>query len=131
LALFYGLLEQSQDLLGDWRNTDRRKVPPLLRGIKIRHVTNGHTTGSTQYSQSETEYLLHRPLKKNTALPIRQDFRQGKLDMNGMKELFIDVLQTVMEAELEKKLGHEKSERTSKKANVCRKTTETATRKRW
>ncbi len=31
--------------------------------------------------------------------------------MNGMKELFSDVLQTVMEAELEEKLGYEKSER--------------------
>ena len=28
--------------------------------------------------------------------------------MNSMKELFSDVLQTVMEAELEKKLGYEK-----------------------
>lgn len=31
--------------------------------------------------------------------------------MNSMKELFSDVLQTVMEAELEDKLGYEKSER--------------------
>ncbi len=36
--------------------------------------------------------------------------------MNGMKELFSDVLQTVMEAELEEKLGYEKSERVSEKA---------------
>ncbi len=35
--------------------------------------------------------------------------------MNGMKELFSDVLQTVMEAELEEKLGYEKSERVSEK----------------
>ena len=33
--------------------------------------------------------------------------------MNNMKDLFSDVLQTVMEAELEKKLGYEKSERAS------------------
>ena len=33
--------------------------------------------------------------------------------MNSMKELFSDVLQTVMEAELENKLGYEKSERAS------------------
>ena len=33
--------------------------------------------------------------------------------MNSMKELFSDVLQTVMEAELEDKLGYEKSERVS------------------
>ncbi len=33
--------------------------------------------------------------------------------MNSMKELFSDVLQTVMEAELEEKLGYEKSERVS------------------
>ena len=34
--------------------------------------------------------------------------------MNSMKELFSDVLQTVMEAELEDKLGYEKSERVVK-----------------
>lgn len=33
--------------------------------------------------------------------------------MNSMKELFSDMLQTVMEAELEDKLGYEKSERVS------------------
>lgn len=33
--------------------------------------------------------------------------------MNSMKELFSDVLQTVMEVELEEKLGYEKSERVS------------------
>ena len=42
--------------------------------------------------------------------------------MNSMKELFSDVLQTVMEAELEDKLDYEKKR--------CRKITETATRKR-
>ena len=36
--------------------------------------------------------------------------------MNSMKELFSDVLQTVMEAELEEKLGYEKSARVS---NTC------------
>ena len=36
--------------------------------------------------------------------------------MNSIKELFSDVLQTVMEAELEEKLGYEKSERMSNKA---------------
>mgnify|MGYP002508570967 CR=1 FL=1 len=35
--------------------------------------------------------------------------------MNSMKELFSDVLQTVMEAELEEKLGYEKSEHVSDK----------------
>ena len=84
--------------------------------------------------------------KKNKALPIRQDLKQRKnlkgsvftmektskellkefvnsqhftstTDiMNSMKELFSDVLQTVMEAELEEKLGYEKSERVS---NAC------------
>ena len=34
--------------------------------------------------------------------------------MESMKELFSDVLQQVMEAELEEKLGYEKSERLSK-----------------
>lgn len=33
--------------------------------------------------------------------------------MNSMKELFSDVLQTVMESELEDKLSYEKSERMS------------------
>ncbi len=33
--------------------------------------------------------------------------------MNSMKELFSDVLQQVMEAELEEKLGYEKSQRVS------------------
>ena len=37
--------------------------------------------------------------------------------MNSIKELFSDVLQTVMEAELEEKLGYEKSERVS---NACK-----------
>ncbi len=36
--------------------------------------------------------------------------------MNSMKELFSDVLKTVMEAELEEKLGYEKSKRVS---NAC------------
>lgn len=51
--------------------------------------------------------------------------------INSMKELFSDVLQTVMEAELEDKLGYEKSDtcrRMTKKQ--CRKITVTVTRKR-
>ncbi len=36
--------------------------------------------------------------------------------MNDMRELFSDVLQTVMETELEEKLGYEKSERVLEKA---------------
>ena len=81
--------------------------------------------------------------KKNKALPIRQDLKQRKnlkgsvfnmektskellkefvnsqnftstADiMNSMKELFSDVLQTVIEVELEEKPGYEKSERVS------------------
>ncbi len=51
--------------------------------------------------------------------------------MNGMKELFSDMLQTVMEAELEEKLGYEKSERVSEKAEQgVSKTTEMDIRKR-
>lgn len=38
--------------------------------------------------------------------------------MNSMKELFSDVLQQVMEAELEEKLGYEKSERVSNNAET-------------
>ena len=42
--------------------------------------------------------------------------------MNSMKELFSDVLQQVMEAELDEKLGYEKSERIAKdEENGCRK----------
>ena len=42
--------------------------------------------------------------------------------MNSMKELFSDVLQQVMEAELEEKLGYEKSERiVTDDENGCRK----------
>ena len=40
-----------------------------------------------------------------------QDFTSTTEIMNSMKELFSDVLQQVMEAELEEKLGYEKSER--------------------
>ena len=39
--------------------------------------------------------------------------------MNSMKELFSDVLQQVMEAELEEKLGYEKSERVSDNAETA------------
>ncbi|HOF69581.1 MAG TPA: IS256 family transposase, partial [Ruminococcus sp.] len=42
-----------------------------------------------------------------------QQFTSTTDIMNSMKELFGDVLQQVMEAELEEKLGYEKSERTS------------------
>lgn len=42
-----------------------------------------------------------------------QQFTSTTDIMNSMKELFSDVLQQVMEAELEEKLGYEKSERTS------------------
>lgn len=45
-----------------------------------------------------------------------QQFTSTTDIMNSMKELFSDVLQTVMEAELEEKLGYEKSERLSDKA---------------
>lgn len=38
--------------------------------------------------------------------------------MNSMKELFSDVLSQVMEAELEEKLGYEKSERVSESAET-------------
>ena len=44
-----------------------------------------------------------------------QNFTSTTDIMNSMKELFSDVLQTVMEAELEEKLGYEKSERMSDK----------------
>ena len=40
-----------------------------------------------------------------------QHFTSTTEIMNSMKELFSDVLQQVMEAELEEKLGYEKSER--------------------
>lgn len=51
--------------------------------------------------------------------------------MNSMKELFSDVLQQVMEAELEEKLGYEKSQRVSESdESGTQKTTETVTRKR-
>ena len=42
-----------------------------------------------------------------------QSFTSTTDIMNSMKELFSDVLQQVMEAELEEKLGYEKSERVS------------------
>ena len=42
-----------------------------------------------------------------------QQFTSTTDIMNSMKELFSDVLQQVMEAELEEKLGYEKSERTA------------------
>ena len=42
-----------------------------------------------------------------------QNFTNTTDIMNSMKELFSDVLQTVMEVELEEKLGYEKSERVS------------------
>ena len=44
-----------------------------------------------------------------------QQFTSTTDIMNSMKELFSDVLQTVMEAELEEKLGYEKSEHVSDK----------------
>lgn len=51
--------------------------------------------------------------------------------MNSMKELFSDVLQTVMEAELEEKLGYEKANVCRIRAKtICRKITATDTRKR-
>ncbi len=46
-------------------------------------------------------------------MTIIQHFTSTTDIMNSMKELFSDVLQTVMEAELEEKLGYEKSERVS------------------
>lgn len=42
-----------------------------------------------------------------------QKFTRTTDIMNSMKELFSDVLQQVMEAELEEKLGYEKSQRIS------------------
>ena len=44
---------------------------------------------------------------------ISQNFTNTTDIMNSMKELFSDVLQQVMEAELEEKLGYEKSHRVS------------------
>lgn len=50
-----------------------------------------------------------------------QHFTSTSEIMESMKELFSDVLQQVMEAELEEKLGYEKSERLSKNdENDCR-----------
>ena len=50
-----------------------------------------------------------------------QHFTSTSEIMESMKELFSDVLQQVMEAELEEKLGYEKSERLSKNdENGCR-----------
>ena len=45
-----------------------------------------------------------------------QHFTSTTEIMNSMKELFSDVLQQVMEAELEEKLGYEKSERMTENA---------------
>ena len=45
-----------------------------------------------------------------------QDFTSTTEIMNSMKELFSDVLQQVMEAELEEKLGYEKGERMTENA---------------
>ena len=51
-----------------------------------------------------------------------QKFTSTTEIMESMKELFSDVLQQVMEAELEEKLGYEKSERISNnEENCCRK----------
>ncbi len=51
-----------------------------------------------------------------------QKFTSTTEIMESMKELFSDVLQRVMEAELEEKLGYEKSERISNnEENCCRK----------
>ena len=44
-----------------------------------------------------------------------QHFTSTTEIMNSMKELFSDVLQQVMEAELEEKLGYEKGERMIKR----------------
>lgn len=47
-----------------------------------------------------------------------QHFTNTTEIMSSMKELFSDVLQQVMEAELEEKLGYEKSERVSEKPEI-------------
>lgn len=47
-----------------------------------------------------------------------QHFTSTTEIMNSMKELFSDVLQQVMEAELEEKLGYEKSERMSERGEA-------------
>lgn len=47
-----------------------------------------------------------------------QHFTSTTEILNSMKELFSDVLQQVMEAELEEKLGYEKSERVSENADA-------------
>lgn len=49
-----------------------------------------------------------------------QHFTSTTEIMNSMKELFSDVLQQVMEAELEEKLGYEKSERMAENAKSGR-----------
>ena len=49
-----------------------------------------------------------------------QHFTSTTEIMNSMKELFSDVLQQVMEAELEEKLGYEKSERMTENAESSR-----------
>ena len=49
-----------------------------------------------------------------------QHFTSTTEIMNSMKELFSDVLQQVMEAELEEKLGYEKSERMAENAESGR-----------
>ena len=49
-----------------------------------------------------------------------QHFTSTTEIMNSMKELFSDVLQQVMEAELEEKLGYEKSERMTENAEAGR-----------
>ena len=48
-----------------------------------------------------------------------QKFKSTTDIMNGMKELFSDVIQQVMEAELEEKLGYEKSQRVTETGEPC------------
>ena len=60
-----------------------------------------------------------------------QNFTSTTDIMNSMKELFSDVLQTVMEVELEEKLGYEKASACRIQAKkICRKIIGTGTRKR-
>lgn len=60
-----------------------------------------------------------------------QKFTSTTEIMEAMKAMFGDVLQQVMEAELDTKLGYEKSKRTSNDdKTVCRKTTGTDIQKR-
>ena len=103
-----------------WSTNGQRDLPKFC--VKVNKYFQSDETQEGEENWKEVFFNMEKASKEMLREFVNsQHFTSTSEIMESMKELFSDVLQQVMEAELEEKLGYEKSERLSKNdENSCR-----------